>query len=83
MDSHADTCVFGPNFVILAYTGRECDVYAYSSTLDAVTGVQIVSGATAWTHPETGETFVLIVHEDLWMPQQVEHSLWNPNQLRA
>ena len=27
--------------------------------------------------------FVLIVHEDLWMPQQVDHSLWNPNQLRA
>ena len=65
MDSHADTCVFGPNFVILAYTGRECDVYAYSSILDAVTGVLIVSGATAWTHPETGETFVLIVHEGL------------------
>ena len=56
MDSHADTCVFGPNFVILAYTGRERDIDAYSFNLDAVTGVLIVSGATAWTHPETGGT---------------------------
>jgi hypothetical protein len=26
MDTHADTCVLGPNFIILHYTGRECDV---------------------------------------------------------
>jgi hypothetical protein len=27
MDTHADTCVLGPNFVILHFTGRECDVF--------------------------------------------------------
>jgi hypothetical protein len=26
MDTHADTCGLGPNFIILHYTGQECDV---------------------------------------------------------
>jgi hypothetical protein len=26
LDSHANTIVFGKNFVVLAFTGRECDV---------------------------------------------------------
>ena len=26
LDSHADTTVFGRNFLIMNYTGRECDV---------------------------------------------------------
>jgi hypothetical protein len=84
MDTHADTCVFGKNFVVLHYTGRECDVLPYSSSAyDAVTGVSTVSGATAWTHQNTGETFILVIHEGLWMPDSVDHSLINPNELRA
>ena len=29
MDSHADTCVAGPNFIILSFTGEQCDVTPY------------------------------------------------------
>jgi hypothetical protein len=83
MDSHADTCVLGKNFIIFSSTGRECDVYPYTDSYDGIKGVQIVSGATSWTCQQTGETFILVVHEALWMPDSMAHSLVNPNQLRA
>ena len=83
LDTHADTCVLGINFIILHYTGRVCDVSPYSSEYESVKNVPIVSGATAWTDRQTGETYILIVHEALWMADRLSHSLINPNQLRA
>lgn len=83
MDSHADTCVLGQNFVIIHYTGRECDVIPFREDYAPVTNIPIVSGATAWTDIESGETFILIIHEALWMGESMPNSLINPNQLRA
>ena len=83
IDNHADTCVLGKNFVVLSYTGRECDVAPYTEQYESVTDVPIVSGATAWTSQDTGETFILIVNEGLYMPQAMDDTLLNPNQLRA
>ena len=53
MDSHADTTVLGKNCVILSYTGRECDVAPYSDQYEPLNGIPVVTGATAWTSPET------------------------------
>jgi len=83
LDSHADTCVFGQNFVVLEYTGKECDVTPYTSSYKAIPSVPIVTAATAWTDPDTAATYILVVNEGLWMPDKMEHSLLNPNQLRA
>ena len=83
MDSHADTIVFGRNFTLLSYTGRECDVSPFSDTaFEAIPGVPVVSAATAWTCPRSCETFILVFNEGLWMPDQMESTLVNPNQLR-
>jgi hypothetical protein len=83
MDTHADTCVLGPNFILLHYTGRECDVSPYTEVYESVKAVPIVSGATAWTDEGTGLTYILVINEGLWMPDTVTASLINPNQLRA
>ena len=82
MDSHADTAVLGRNCVILNYTGRECDVSPYTDSYEAIKGVPIVTGATAWTSTVNGQTYVLVLNEALWMGDVLEHSLINPNQLR-
>ena len=81
LDSHADTCIFGKNFVVMHKTGRECDVSAYSDTLDTLKSVPVVCGATAWTHPDTSEVFILVFHEGLDMRDIMSDSLLNPNQL--
>ena len=82
LDTHADTIVLGSNCVVLNYTGRVCDVSPYTDTYKSITDVPIVTGATAWTCRHTGETFILVFHESLWMGDVMDHTLLNPNQLR-
>ncbi len=67
LDSHADTSVFGRYFLVIEYTGRECDVMPYPDTYESVKGVSVVSAATAWTCMDTGQTYILVIHEGLWM----------------
>ena len=82
LDSHADTIVFGKNCVVLAFTGRECDVSPYTDTYDSIKSVPIAKAGTAWTSPESGTTFILVFNEGLWMADKMEHTLVNPNQMR-
>ena len=58
------------------------DVLPYDTTYPATKDVPIVSGATAWDNPSTGETMILIVHEGLYYGRHLDHSLVNPNQIR-
>ena len=82
LDSHADTIVAGANCVILQHTGKECDVSPYREDYDSIPNVPIVHAATAWQSNDTGQTYILVFHEALWMGPSLEHSLINPNQLR-
>jgi hypothetical protein len=82
LDSHADTVDLGSNCIVLHYNTRECNVSPYRDAYDAIPNVPIVTGATAWTFPQTGETFILVFNEALWMGSVLNHSLLNPNQLR-
>ena len=66
----------------MQYSGRECDVSPYIDTYEAINSVPIATASTACTYTETGETYILVFHEGLWMVDQMEHSLLNPNQLR-
>ena len=81
LDSHADTIVAGANCSFLYYTGRQCDVSPYDSSYEPVKAVSIVCAATAWQSPHTGQLYILILNEALWMPK-LPNSLVNPNQLR-
>ena len=80
-DSNADTCCLGQNYVVLHFTQRMAEVFAYDENLPSTT-VPIVSGATAYTHPRTRITYILVVHEALYYGTKLNHSLLNPNQIR-
>ena len=82
LDSHADTTVFGKNFILLSYIGRECDLEPYTETYDAIKNIQIVLAATAWTSLESTETYILVFNEGLWIQGEMDHSLINLNQMR-
>ena len=82
LDSHADTTVAGSNCVILQYTGKECDVSPYRGDYESIKGVPIVHAATAWQSPHSGQTYILVFNESLWMGDKMDHTLINPNQLR-
>ena len=72
----------GSNCTILQYTGKVCDVAPYRDDYESVNDVPIVHAATAWQSPETGQTYILVLNEALWMGDSMDHTLVNPNQLR-
>ena len=73
--------MFGKNFILLSYTGRECDVATYTETYDAIKNIPIVSAATVWTSLESTETYILVFNEELWIQGEMDHRLINPNHM--
>lgn len=82
LDSHADTCVLGKNFVPLYYTGEVCDVHAFSPDHTPVSNVRIGGGATLWFDPTNGAGYIIVINQALMFTDSLEHSLLNPNQIR-
>jgi hypothetical protein len=82
MDTHADTCVAGANFLAREFNGFTCKVLPFSNDYESTKDVPIVSAATAWTNKETVETVILYFHQVLWYGKRLNQSLLNPNQLR-
>ena len=82
-DTNADTCCLGRNFVVLHPTFRTADVYAYDTSIKPIENVPIVSGATAYDDPASGKTFILVFNESLYYGDCLDHTLINPNQVRA
>ena len=81
-NSNADTCCLGINFKILSYTNKTADVYPYGSTYEPIANVPIITGATAYTDPDTGQSYILVFNESLYYGTRLPHSLFNPNQIR-
>ena len=82
LDSHSDTTVAGANSCLFQYTGKKCDVSPYSDDYEAIKGVPIVHATIAWQSPDTSQTYILVLHEELWMGETLYHTLVNLNQLR-
>ena len=83
LDSHADTSCAGSNMAVLELTGETVTVYPFSDNLPAVQEVPIATVLTVWESPETGEPWMLVIHEALYFGDQLAESLLCPNQVRA
>ena len=83
MDSHASTTVLGSNCVVLAYTGKECEVSPYADEYDAIRNVPVVMGATVWTNSHDAVPILLVFNEAICMGYRLHHTLINPNQLQS
>ena len=44
--------------------------------------VPIVQAAIAFLSKDAGQTYILMLNEVMWMVNQMDHSLINPNQMR-
>ena len=82
LDSHSDTIVAGANCTVLHFTGKECNVSPFRDDYEPISKVKICTAATAWQSSHTGQTYILVFNEALWMGDSMIHSLINPNQLR-
>ena len=85
MDTHADTCVAGKNWAVLTYSDVVCEVLPFTGTdkYDSIKEVPIVTACTVWTDQNSGSEYLLVGEQFLWFGSSLQHSLINPNQLRA
>ena len=81
MDSHADTCLAGNNFIAFENTGQTVSIYGFDDNAPPVTGVPIATFMTAVTL-ESGETLILVVHQALFLGEKHNGSLLCPNQMQ-
>jgi hypothetical protein len=82
LDTHADTCVVGPNFRVDKYTGEYCDVTPLSNKYKPMTDVPIVNASTAFTDDAGLMVMILKFKQVLWYGRKLNVSLINPNQIR-
>lgn len=59
------------------------DVYSYDTSSKLIENIPIVTGATAYDGPVTDMTYILVFHESHFYGARLDHSLINPNQIRA
>ena len=79
---NADTFCLGKKTIPIAYTNQTAKVYPYNNASEPLENFPIVSGATAYDHPN-GNTYILVFHESLYFGTQMKQSLINPNQIRS
>jgi len=72
-DTNADTCCLGSNFIALSHSNRSADVHPYSDEYSPIKNVPIVSGATAYDHPD-GNTYILIFNECVYFGTRMNES---------
>lgn len=67
LDTRADTICAGKNFRALSLTGQTCDVSGFHQSFESLNDIPVA----------------LIINEALYFGPQMDHSLVNPNQIRA
>ena len=82
LDSHADTCVVGNNTALLVHDfDRPVRVHGYDDTVSHSEACRTISAVIAYDHPESGEAFMLIIHQAILIPG-MKANLLSPMQLR-
>ena len=80
IDSRADTCCLGENFMVESFTGQVCKVNGFMDQM-TVEDIPIATGITAYDIPG-GKTILLVFNQSLYFGPKMNHSLINPNQIR-
>jgi hypothetical protein len=83
LDTRADTICAGMNFCCIRPTGMTCSVQGFHKSFEPIPEVSVATVATAWDDQNTGQTYILIIHQALYFGNQLDHSLINPNQIRV
>jgi hypothetical protein len=83
LDSHADTTVAGSTCRVIEFTEKSCDVFPFSESYEPLTQVPIAKVGTAFDNPTTGETYILVFGQALYLGDKLDHTLICPNQARC
>ena len=82
IDNHADIICFGKNFRPIYFTSQVCSVSPFLDSYESRNDVPICTGITAVDLLD-GSTVLLEAGQGSYFGDDLDHSLINPNQLRA
>lgn len=77
LDTHANMVVVGSECFIIRWTGRNAEVNAFSPELEALQAVPIVDAALLYECPVTGQEYLLVVRNALYV-KSMRHNLIPP-----
>ena len=80
-DTHADTSAVGPDALIVMNTGQTVSVHPFTEGLQHLEDIPIVTGAIDFDCPETLRTYILFIHEALYIASLKNHLIC-PAQIR-
>ena len=66
---------------MLFNTGQACHVRGFHDTFDSIKDVPVATVATGY-RDQDGNVYILVIHEALYFGAQMDHFLYNPNQIR-
>ena len=81
LDSHADTCLAGSNFIAYEYTDQSVSIQGFDDNSKPVKNVPINTCMTAMKLPDS-ETIILVLNQALYLENRQKHSLLCPNQMQ-
>ena len=84
LDSHADTCTFGCQNALWVEPDPKgyVELMPFLASLGCIERVPVGTCAVAYDDPVTGETTVLLYHQSLYLGEEMDINLVNPNQMR-
>lgn len=82
VDNRADTSCMGNNFRLVEDSGMVCTVNGFHAGFEPIKDVPIARGATGYHDPKTGRKYLIFINQGLFFGDKMDHSLWNPNQIR-
>jgi hypothetical protein len=80
LDSHTNQCLLGNNTLVIHNYDKLVNVVGYNPRGPVTHSLHTISGALAYDCPDSGETFILIVHQAIHNPK-LEHNLLSPFQM--
>ncbi len=72
LDTHADTTVLGRNCLIIQDFDRSVSVSGWNAAV-GTTECRTISGVVAYDHPYTGQTYMLIFHQAIYLGTMDNH----------
>ena len=82
MESYADTCCLGTNFIVMDMIHKKADVYPYNNLYETMYHVPIFTGASTYKQRNTGRLFLIVINEALYYGKKLCYSMINPNRLK-
>ena len=76
LDNHADTCVVGLGTALLIHDfDRPVRVHGYKEDVGTVNNCRTVSAVVAYNHPQSGEVYMLVLHQAILIEQMTSNLL--------